>query len=102
MDWHRLFGLILTDYLAGTPYVVELEKDLSRMQQYLDVVIVRKTAGAVPFRMPDGLDNLVDHNLISFKSHHEAFSADISRRVFRCRTRWRIFAGNSRKKRSKS
>jgi hypothetical protein len=52
-----------------------LEKDLSQKQQFLDVVIVRKTAGVVPFRMPDGLDNLVDHNLISFKSHHEAFDA---------------------------
>jgi len=75
MDWHCLFGLILTDHLSGTPFIVELEKDLSFKKQYLDVVILRKTAGVVPFRLPDGLDDLVDHNLITFKSHHEAFDA---------------------------
>jgi hypothetical protein len=75
MDWHRLFGLVLTDHLSGTPFIVELEKDLSFKKQYLDVVIVRKTAGVVPFRLPDGLDDLVDHNLITFKSHHEPFDA---------------------------
>ena len=25
MDWHRLFGLLLTDYFTGTPFEVELE-----------------------------------------------------------------------------
>lgn len=73
MDWHRLFGLILTDHFSNSPFVGELEKDLSIQQQYLDVVIVRKIAGAMPFRLPDGFDDLADHNLISFKSHHEAF-----------------------------
>jgi len=27
--WHRLLALLLTDYLAGSPYRVEPEKDLS-------------------------------------------------------------------------
>jgi hypothetical protein len=27
MDWHRLFGLILTDFFADSPFVVEPEKD---------------------------------------------------------------------------
>src|SRR5436190_24119273 len=51
------------------------KKTYPRMQQYLDVVIIRKTAGDVPFRLPDGLDDLLDHNLISFKSYREAFDA---------------------------
>ena len=42
MNWHRLFGLLLTDFFAGSPFVVELEKDLSIKKQLLDVVILRK------------------------------------------------------------
>ena len=28
-DWHRLFGLLLTDFFSGSPFVVEVERDLS-------------------------------------------------------------------------
>jgi hypothetical protein len=28
-DWHRLFGLLLTDFFTGSPFVVEVERDLS-------------------------------------------------------------------------
>lgn len=71
-DWHRLFGLLLTDFFADSPFVVEVERDLSQQQQFLDVVILRRRQGAVGFRLPDGLDSLVAHNLITFKSHQEA------------------------------
>ena len=71
-DWHRLFGLLLTDYFAGSPFVVEVERDLSVQQQLLDVVIVRRTRGRFPGRLPDGLAELRAHNLITFKSHREA------------------------------
>ena len=27
-DWHRLFGLLLTDFFTDTPFVVEVERDL--------------------------------------------------------------------------
>jgi hypothetical protein len=66
--WHRLFGLLLTEHLADSPFVVELEKDLSHRQQLLDIIIVRRGPGAVRRPLPDGLDQLVDHNLITFKS----------------------------------
>jgi hypothetical protein len=72
MDWHRLFGLMLTDFFADSPFVVELEKDLSLKKQLLDVVILRKRPGPFPGRLPDGLDNLAAHNLISFKSYQES------------------------------
>jgi hypothetical protein len=72
MDWHRLFGLLLTDFFTGSPFVVELEKDLSLKQQLLDVVILRKGQGAFAEPLPDGLDDLAAHNLITFKSHQEA------------------------------
>lgn len=72
MNWHRLFGLLLTDFFAGSPFIVELEKDLSIKKQLLDVVILRKRHGRFLGRLPDGFDDLANHNLITFKSHHEA------------------------------
>ena len=35
------------------------------------MVILRKRKGRFAERLPDGLDNLADHNLITFKSHQE-------------------------------
>jgi hypothetical protein len=74
-DWHRLFGLLLTDFFTGLPFTVDVERDLSEQQQFLDVVIVRRTRGRVALRLPDGLDDLAKHNLLTFKSHHEALDA---------------------------
>src|SRR6266540_17972 len=71
-DWHRLFGLLLTDFFTGSPFVVELECDLSQQQQLLDVVIVRRRRGRFTGILPDGLGDLAEHNLITFKSHREA------------------------------
>ena len=74
-DWHRLFGLLLTDFFSGSPFRVEVEPDLSQQQQFLDVVIVRRGRGRFSGRLPDGLTELGEHNLVTFKSHHEALSA---------------------------
>jgi hypothetical protein len=71
-DWHRLFGLLLIDCFTGSPFVVEVERDLSQQQQLLDVVVVRRGRGRFAGRLPDGLDGLAAHNLISFESHREA------------------------------
>ncbi len=71
-DWHRLFGLLLTDFFSGSPFVVEVERDLSVQQQFLDVLIVRRSRGRFAGRLPDGLEGLRPHNLMTFKSHHEA------------------------------
>jgi hypothetical protein len=71
-DWHRLFGLLLTDFFTGSPFTVEVERDLSQQQQVLDVVVIRRGRGRFTGRLPDGLDGLAEHNLISFKSHREA------------------------------
>src|SRR5437870_4713245 len=71
-DWHRLFGLLLTDFFSGSPFAVEVESDLSVQQQLLDVVIVRRGRGRFAGRLPDGLEGLRPHNLLTFKSHHEA------------------------------
>ena len=44
-DWHRLFGLLLTDFFTSSPFRVDVERDLSVQQQLLDVVIVRRGRG---------------------------------------------------------
>ncbi len=71
-DWHRLFGLLLMDFFTGAPFEVVLEKDLALTKQFLDVVILRKGKGRFAGRLPDGLDDLADHNLLTYKSHQEA------------------------------
>jgi hypothetical protein len=71
-DWHRLFGLVLTDFFAGSPFAVDVERDLSTQQQLLDVIIIRRGKGRMAVRLPDGLAELAGHNLVSFKSHREA------------------------------
>jgi hypothetical protein len=73
-DWHRLFGLLLTDFFSGSPFRVEVERDLSVQQQFLDVTIVRRGRGRFAGRLPDGLDGLRLHNLMTFKSRHEALN----------------------------
>jgi hypothetical protein len=80
INWHRWFGIGLTDRLAGTPWRVELEKELALKSQRLDVVIIeRADAEALPdaaaLDLPDGLDNLRAHNLLTYKSQHEALDA---------------------------
>jgi hypothetical protein len=70
-DWHRLFGLLLTDFFTGSPFTVEVERDLSVQQQLLDAAIIRRGRGRFVGRLPDGLDDLRPHNLVTFKSHHE-------------------------------
>jgi hypothetical protein len=75
--WHRLFGITLTDLFAGTPWRVELEKELALRSQLLDVVIIEHGGGertdpAAGLELPDGLEGLRAHNLLTYKSQHEA------------------------------
>jgi hypothetical protein len=67
--------LLLTDFFSGSPFVVEVERDLSVQQQLLDVVIVRRGRGRFAGRLPDGLERLRPHNLMTFKSHHEVLDS---------------------------
>lgn len=71
-QWHRLFGIALTDLFHDTPWRVELEKDLALQRQLLDVVIIEQTAPSVAVALPDGLENLRPHNLLTYKSKQEA------------------------------
>jgi hypothetical protein len=69
---HRLFGLSWMDFVEGTPLAVETELDLSLKQQFLDLVLIRKGPGPIPRPLPDGFEDLAEHNLVTFKSHQEA------------------------------
>ncbi len=76
-QWHRLFGLMLEDQFYGSPYRVEVEVDVTRQAQFLDVVVVEQEkhqAWPEANSLPDGLNNLKAHNLITFKSHHESLN----------------------------
>jgi hypothetical protein len=42
IDWHRWFGIGLTEHFHGTPWRVELEKELALKRQLLDVVIIEQ------------------------------------------------------------
>ncbi len=67
INWHRLFGLVLIDYFADSPYTVELEKDVSLKQQFLDVIIIEQGEGTLTGPLPDGLDSLRTHNLLTLQ-----------------------------------
>ena len=76
IPWHRLFGLLLMDYLSTRGFDVELEKDLSLKRQYLDVVVVVQTEREPALAgICDGFDNLGRHNLLSYKSLHQSLNA---------------------------
>jgi len=82
IELHRLLGLTLVDLFTNSPYRVDLEKDLSRLQQFLDVVIIRmQTGGQIP-ELPDGLENLARHNLLSYKSRHETLDSWVLDELF--------------------
>ncbi len=70
-DWHRLLGLIFTDFFTGSAWNVELEKDLSVKRQLLDIIILRQNEGTLVSPLPDGLEGMKKHNLLTFKSIRE-------------------------------
>ncbi|HKI38096.1 MAG TPA: hypothetical protein VKA46_39955 [Gemmataceae bacterium] len=69
---HRLFALSWIDFFQGTAVRVETEMDLSLKQQFLDIVLIRKGPEPIPWRLPDGFEDLGAHNLLTFKSFQEA------------------------------
>jgi len=75
LEWHRLFGLGVTDLFIDSAYGVDLERDLSQRQQRVDMVIIRKVAGGPIPELPDGFDNLSWHNIVTYKSPRQALDA---------------------------
>ena len=80
--WHRLFGIALTDLFAGRPWRVELEMELALKSQRLDVLIIERLTGQAATSdptdladLPDGLDTLGAHNILTYKSAQESLDA---------------------------
>jgi hypothetical protein len=75
IPWHRIFGMALTQYFAGTAWKVEVEVDLSLQQQRLDVVILRHIADAPQPQWPDGFGTPAEYNLLTFKALQDPLDA---------------------------
>ncbi len=76
IPWHRLFGLMLEDYLGSCGFSVNLEVDLSLKRQFVDVVVVEAQDQTPDLsQVCDGFETLAGHNLISYKSGHESLTA---------------------------
>ncbi|MEM7133749.1 MAG: hypothetical protein AAF702_46065 [Chloroflexota bacterium] len=83
IKWHRLFGLAVEqDFEEYNLLRIEREKALSIKEQLLDVLVVYTESmeslaeflKKPPKPLPDGLDNLSQYNLITYKSLREALN----------------------------
>ena len=74
--WHRILGLLLMERMMGRPYRVRVEHELCvNTRQRLDVTISRVGPPTDrPDPLPDGLEPLAEHTLVSFKSIAESFN----------------------------
>ncbi|MBY0528155.1 MAG: hypothetical protein K2R98_32465 [Gemmataceae bacterium] len=70
--FHHLFGLTWIDFFRDSSMTVAEDTDLSHKQQFIDVVLVRQSSGPMPRPLPDGFEDLANHNLVTFKSYREA------------------------------
>ncbi len=75
-DWHRILGVLFYDAFEGTSFDVKVEFDVAVTPKMVDIVIQAKK-GSLPFapRVADGIEELREHNLFTFKSHQETFTA---------------------------
>jgi hypothetical protein len=68
IPWHRIFGMALTQYFAGSAWQVEVEVDLSLAQQRLDLVVLRRKGHSIEPVWPDGFGMPAEYNLLTFKA----------------------------------
>ena len=98
IKWHRLIGLFIEDFFTGSRYSVELEKDLSLKQQFLDVAIIEEHEGKELTELPDGFDNLKKFNLLTYKSHQETLDEWAVHELIRHYVNCRKQTGDSKNK----
>src|SRR6185369_8404107 len=75
IPWHRIFGMALTQYFAGTAWKVDVEVDLSLQQQRLDLVILRRSGNTTQPLWPDGFGNPAEYKLLTFKALQDPLDA---------------------------
>ena len=71
LDWHRLFGIAVTLHFADYPLDIELEKEMAIKSQLLDVLVIKKSDEPIEGPLPDGLEQLAQYNLLTYKSLRE-------------------------------
>ena len=76
IEWHYMLSMTLTDFFSDTNYKVEAEKEL-KISQFLDFLVVEGDMGKpIPEEeMPDGLEDIAEYNLFSYKSMHQALDS---------------------------
>ncbi|OUD12612.1 hypothetical protein [Thioflexithrix psekupsensis] len=74
INWHRVFGLTLIDFFLDSEYEVILEKELTAKKQFLDIAIIKRKEGKAITELPEGLEELAAHNLITYKSMQESLN----------------------------
>ncbi len=94
-QWHRYLGIVLEDFYSNSAVEVVLEKDLSKRQKFLDIVLL--LGGELPWPQdicPDGLepDAMRPHTLLSFKSHQDALNRDSVEHLIACTSDYRYQA----------
>jgi hypothetical protein len=75
VPWHRIFGMALTQYFAGTAWKVDVEVDLSLQQQRLDIAILRHSGTGPEPVWPDGFGPPANYNLLTFKALKDPLTA---------------------------
>ena len=75
IPWHRIFGMALTQYFAGTSWQVDVEVDLSLQQQRLDLAILRRHGDYPSPLWPDGFGTPAEYNLLTFKALQDPLTA---------------------------
>ena len=106
-DWHRLFGLLLTDYFTDSPFAVDVERDLSVQQQLIDVVIVRRGRGRFAGHLPRrNWSSSAAATTCGARSRPAgcwgSFSRRFEGRALTCRSRWRTSIASTSKNTSGS
>jgi len=69
IEWHKIVGITLVDFFSNTNYSVEIEKELE-IPQFLDFLVVKENNinEKDSLLLPDGMENLSQYNLLTFKS----------------------------------
>ncbi|KOR30979.1 hypothetical protein TI04_03165, partial [Achromatium sp. WMS2] len=74
--WHLLMGTTLDYQLRVLGATLKAEVETAAIAQRVDFVIENLRLHTQGRAVLDGLDPAADHNLITYKSHHEALDAD--------------------------
>ncbi len=75
IDWHDLFGVVIANQIRGLPYTLEIDYNVARSDQRIDLLLKKNIPAAPAPILPDGFENLQEHNLLSFKSFQEPMDA---------------------------